>query len=132
MIATGEILSTISALHTAHKLLSPRGGGTGHIPPEGIINNQATELRLTFHVWGAGEGRLDKRFTKVACNYRTSTEQVFTRISGRIVHADDETMEMVFVIPPLDLATDDRLHYNFEMMFDGHKNRREGVTLGRL
>ena len=107
----------------------PGGGGTGHNPPDGISNNQPTELKLTFSVWGAGSGRLDQRYTDVFCFYRIGESGAYIRLSGSVVSADDKNMEMRFIIPPLNLHEGDTVDYYFEMLFDGHKNTRHGGKL---
>ena len=107
----------------------PGGGGTVHLPPDGILSNQPTELKITFSVWGAGSGRLDHRYTDVSCVYRVNESGDYHRLSGVVIRADDKHMEMKFTIPPLDLKTGDKLGYQFEMLFDGHKNSRAGGTL---
>ncbi|HET6408525.1 MAG TPA: hypothetical protein VFG14_11640, partial [Chthoniobacteraceae bacterium] len=50
----------------------PGGGGTTHHPPEEFRSGQPTDLKLTFAVWGAGSGRLDRRYTNVVCIYQIS------------------------------------------------------------
>jgi len=107
----------------------PGGGGTGHHPPDGISSNQPTELKLTFSVWGAGSGRLDKRYTDVICFYRINESGEYRRLTGSVVSADDKNMEMRFIIPPLNLNEGDTVDYYFEMLFDGHKNTRPGGNL---
>lgn len=106
----------------------PGGGGTTHIPPKKIESNQATELSLTFTVWGAGSGRLDHRYTDVFCFYRVNGCE-FIRLAGSVVGSDDQDMVMKFVIPALDLKAGDVVEYRFEMLFDGQKNVRHGGTL---
>jgi len=107
----------------------PGGGGTGHHPPDGISSNQPTELKLTFSVWGAGSGRLDKRYTDVICFYRINESGEYRRLTGSVVSADDKNMEMRFTIPPLNLNEGDTVDYYFEMLFDGHTNTRPGGNL---
>ena len=109
----------------------PGGGGTAHHPPDGISNNQPTELKLTFSVWGAGSGSLDKRYTKVICLYRINESGNHKRLTGTVVSADEKHMEMRFIIPPLKLNEGDTVDYYFEMLFDGHKNTRQGEKLRR-
>lgn len=106
----------------------PGGGGTVHIPPDAILINQPTELRVTFSVWGAGSGRLDKRYTEVRCLYQINASEPH-RVSGSVESASERGMEMKFVIPPLDLKEGDKVTYTFEMLFDGHRNVLAGGTL---
>jgi len=51
------------------------------------------------------------------------------RIDGVVVTADEKRMAMKFTIPPLELKNGDNVTYNFEMLFDGHANKRKGGTL---
>jgi len=102
----------------------PGGGGTTHHPPEEIRSGQPTDLKLTFTVWGAGTGRLDRRYTDVVCIYQINQTGSEHRVRGRVIAADDKNMEMQFTIPPLDLKTGDSVLYRFEMLFDGHANSR--------
>ena len=108
---------------------APSGGGTVHTPPDEIVSNQPTELKITFSVWGPRSGRLDHRYTDVTCIYWVHKSGVYHRLNGSVVSADDENMEMKFVIPPLDLKVGDSVGYTFEMLFGGHKNTRPGGTL---
>lgn len=123
----------LSSLLLVSVLLSgcyrPGGGGTVHIHPDEILSNQPTELKISFSVWGAGSGRLDRRYTDVACIYRINESGDPHRLTGSVISADHENMEMKFLIPPLDLKLDDSVEYAFEMLFDGHKNTRTGGTL---
>jgi hypothetical protein len=113
----------------SHGCFQPGGGGTVHIPPDGILSNQPTQLKITFSVWGAGSGRLDHRYTDVICLYRINESGDYHRISGVVIKADDKHMEMKFTIPPLDLKRGDTVDYQFEMLFDGHANSRPGGIL---
>jgi hypothetical protein len=107
----------------------PGGGGTVHIPPPIIVSDSFTELKVTFSVWGAGSGKLNKRYTNVVCIYHIVGVNEEHRITGKVVSADDKHMEMVFILPPLNLNTEDAVTYHFEMLFDGHENVRSGGTL---
>lgn len=108
--------------------LGPGGGGTVHIPPDGISSEVATPLTISFSTWGAGSGRLDQRYTGVVCWYRIN-EGPENKLEGLVLSADESHMEMKFVIPPLDLKPGDQVSYRFEMLFDGHRNARDGGTL---
>jgi len=107
----------------------PGGGGTAHHPPDGISSNRPTELKLSFSVWGAGSGNLAKRYTEVICLYRINDSGDYERLTGSVVSADEKHMEMRFIIPPLNLNEGDTVDYYFEMLFDGHKNTRQGEKL---
>ena len=107
----------------------PGGGHTRHLPPDNILSNQSTELKITFSVWGSGSGRLDDRYTNVTCLYQINASGKFDCLTGKVVSADGKNMEMKFIIPPLHLQTGDTVNYNFEMLFDGHKNTRKGGIL---
>ena len=102
----------------------PGGGGTTHHPPGEIRSGQSTDLKLTFGVWGAGTGRLDRRYTDVVCIYQINPTGPEHRVRGKVVTADDKNMEMLFTIPPLDLKSGDSVQYRFEMLFDGYQNSR--------
>ena len=106
------------------------GGGTTHVPPDEISANQPTELKITFSVWGGLEtSTLDKRYTDVTCYYMTPKMLRYKGIAGEVVSADDEEMEMRFIIPPLDLREGETVKYFFEMLFNGTKNTNTTQTL---
>jgi len=109
----------------------PGAGGTYHLAPEKIVSGQPTQLKLEFVAWGAGSSgrRLDDRYTEVVCLYHLNDSNDIYRLSGRVISVDQKRMEMQFTIPPLDLQKGDTVNYRFEMLFDGHKNTREGGAL---
>lgn len=124
-----KALSLLFVLVLITGCYQPGGGGTVHLPPESFSSNQPTELKITFSVWGAGSGRLDRRYTDVTCLYRINESGDFHRLTGTVVSANEKDMEMKFTIPPLDIKEGERVDYQFEMLFDGHRNTREGGTL---
>jgi hypothetical protein len=105
------------------------GGGLTHLPPDHFSSGQPTELKLAFSVWGAGSGRLDRRYTDVICLYQVNDSGALQRLNGTVVSADEKRMAMKFILPALDLKKGDEVIYHFEMLFDGQKNTRAG---GRL
>lgn len=122
-------LSVVFLLTFLAGCVRPGGGGTIHHPPAEIRRDEPTDLRLTFSVWGAGSGGLDRRYTKVVCLYQVNETGPEHRVRGTVLTADDKNMEMQFTIPPLDVKSGDRVAYRFEMLFDGHLNSRDRVIV---
>ncbi len=89
----------------------PGGGGTVHNPPDGIVSNHPTDLAVAFSVWGAGSGRLDRRYTDVVCQYQINDSELH-RLPGTVENASESAMRMKFVIPPLDLKEGDKVIYD--------------------
>lgn len=100
----------------------PGGGSTEHIPPAYIAANQPTELTIRFNVWGSGSGRLDTRYTQVACIYAINGANEQTLAKSETLFVDDKHMTLRFTIPPLNLKPEDSVSYHFKMRFDGHEN----------
>src|SRR5215470_20294032 len=67
------------------------GGGSVHNPPDQIIAGEATKLKLTFSVWGAGSGDLSRRYTEVVCHYRKTGEQQFHDVPALLISSDQST-----------------------------------------
>jgi len=101
------------------------GGGSVHNPPDQIIAGEATKLKLTFSVWGAGSGDLSRRYTEVVCHYRKTGEQQFHDVPALLISSDQKHMVAEFVIPPQQTSADSTsLEYYFDFLFDGHPNKR--------
>jgi hypothetical protein len=124
-----KTLTTLLLLFLFAGCYQPSGGGMVHKPPDGIERNQPTDLIVGFSVWGAGSGRLDKRYTDVICIYRINDSETH-RLSGTVESASESNMEMKFTIPPLDLKEGDTVTYSFDVLFDKHRSVRNGGTLG--
>ena len=106
------------------------GGGFTYERPDGMLANQATELKATFSSWGDTRGStLDKRITDATCYYMTPEMLRYKGIVGKVMSADDKEMKMRFVIPPLDLQKVETVKYFFEFMFDGSRNTTATDTM---
>jgi hypothetical protein len=57
------------------------GGGSIHNPPQSLRYGTPTELKLEVSVWGAGSGKIIKRYKDVTCHYRPEPNQRFKPIS---------------------------------------------------
>lgn len=108
--------------------MRPGGGGSQHLPPPGLLEGQATPLSLAFSVWGAGTGRLDRRFTDVRLHYRVGGSAPFAAIGGTVEQADDTRMRMRFELPPVGVVGD-TVQYYFDYLLDGHRNTRDTVRI---
>lgn len=100
------------------------GGGTTHIPPKSIRIGQPTPLVMELSNWGAGSGKLFKRYIDIQCHYRVSGNDKFTTIPmvPKVETATLLTVECA--IPSLAAKPGEKLEYYIDMKFDGVYNKR--------
>ena len=100
------------------------GGGSVHVPPESIHAGKPTTLTVSFTVWGAGFGRLSRRYTDIRCHYRIVGSTSYSDIPMVPVSETSKRLEVQGVIPPLPAKAGDQLEYYFDEKFDGVYNKR--------
>ncbi len=101
------------------------GGGSTHIPPERISLGEPTTLKLELSVWGEGSGAMSKRWKDVRCHYRIVGAETYASLDMVIHEAKKDTIVFACTVPPQQ-NPGSTLEYYFDMMFDGHYNKREG------
>ena len=101
------------------------GGGSVHIPPDRILQGQHTPLHLELSVWGEGSGTMSKRWKEVKCHYRAAGTEAYVTLNMTAQSEDKKKILFTCTIPPQD-AVGSTVEYYFDMLFDGHYNKREG------
>jgi hypothetical protein len=104
------------------------GGGSTHIPPGRLVQCEPTTLELELSVWGEGSGAMSKRWKAVRCHYRITGEAQYTAIDMTIEEETKNKILFACTIPPQPNAGS-TLEYYFDMMLDGHYNKRDGGTI---
>lgn len=104
------------------------GGGSIHHPPASIKEGVPTKITLELSVSGEGGDRniLD-RYKDVKFNYRIVGDEIFTAISMKPILLEKKRIIYECDLPPLKLKSrvNAFVEYYFDMMFDGHYNKRE-------
>jgi hypothetical protein len=100
------------------------GGGSVHTPPGSIAFSQLTPLRLELSVWGAGSGRMSKRYTEIRCHYKAEKGTAFVTLEGKVESEAKGRMFVVFDLPAFDTPDGTYVEYYFDMKLDGHYNKR--------
>jgi len=108
------------------------GGGSGsvHNPPPFISYGAPTELKLELSVWGAGHGKIIKRYKNVKCHYRLDQNGKFEAVelipdaTQEQQEAEKKRLTFKCVLPPFHPGQGREVEYYFDMRFDGHYNRR--------
>ncbi len=110
------------------------GGGSVHNPPPFIPFGTPTELRLEVSVWGAGSGKIIKRYKEVTCHYRLDPNQEFTAIpmvpdaTPEQLNARDR-LTFKCTLPAFHPDQGKTVEYYFDMLFDGYYNKRPAVKV---
>ena len=104
------------------------GGGSTHNPPANIIQGEPTTLTLELYIWGEGSGKMSKRWKDVKCHYRIEGTGTYTILDMAIYEEKNDTIAFTCTIPPQQ-SDGLKLEYYFDMVFDGHYNRREGGSV---
>ena len=100
------------------------GGGSTHIPPKTILIGQPTSLILELNAWGAGSGKLSKRYTDIQCHYRVGQDDKFIAIPMSPTAENSTLLTVQCILPPLTAKPGDKLEYYIDMKFDGVYNKR--------
>lgn len=100
------------------------GGGSTHIPPKTILIGQPTILILELNAWGAGSGKLSKRYTDIQCHYRVGRDDKFIAIPMSPTAENSTLLTVQCILPPLTAKPGDKLEYYIDMKFDGVYNKR--------
>src|SRR3989339_372214 len=79
------------------------GGGSVHIPPEYIEANSPTAIKMELTVWGAGWGKLNKRYTNITLYYRISNQKEFIPISMIPTNITKERLYVQATLPPFEV-----------------------------
>jgi len=111
------------------------GGGSVHNPPPSIRYGTPTELKLEVSVWGAGFGKIIKRYKNVTCHYRLGPNQEFKPIHMVPDAATPEQLNardrLTFecTLPAIQPNEGKAVEYYFDMLFDGVYNSRPPVQV---
>ena len=105
------------------------GGGSTHIPPKTILIGHPTILILELNAWGAGSGKLSKRYTDIQCRYRVGGEEKFTTIPMSPTVENSTVLTVQCILPPLTAKPGEKLEYYIDMKFDGVYNKRAEVPI---
>lgn len=104
------------------------GGGSIHNPPSFVKEGLPTKITLELSVSGEGQNRsiLD-RYKDVKFNYRIVGDPIYIVISMKPILVEKERIIYECELPVLRLksARNNFIEYYFDMMFDGHYNKRE-------
>lgn len=100
------------------------GGGSNHTPPQSIHAGQPTTLTMELTSWGAGFGKLSKRYTEIQCHYRMAGAAPYDVVPMTPTAETKERLTVQGVIPALTAKPGDKLEYYFDMKFDGVYNKR--------
>jgi len=100
------------------------GGGSVHIPPTSIHIGQATPLTMELRAWGAGFGKLSKRYTDIQCHYRIVGSDGYATVPMSPIAESEGVLTVQCVIPPLHAKAGDALEYYIDEKFDGIYNKR--------
>jgi len=107
----------------------PGGGGSLHHPPKYIKANCSTVLEMELTVWGAGRGKLNKRYTDITLHYRVSGQEKFTSVSMIETSVTKKRLIVQATLPPFNVKGDAFVEYYIDFLFDGHYNKREIVRV---
>lgn len=105
------------------------GGGTTHIPPKSIRIGQPTPLVMELSSWGAGSGKLSKRYTDIQCHYRVGGNDKFTTVPMVPKMETPTLLTVECTIPPLVAKPGEKLEYYIDMKFDGVYNKRNEAPI---
>lgn len=101
------------------------GGGSLSVPPADIPYAHPTTLQLELSVWGAGSGKMSRRYTNIRCHYKAENAPAFTPIEGQVVSESQKRLTLQFDLPPFTSTDGAYVEYYFDMSFDGHYNKRD-------
>jgi hypothetical protein len=104
------------------------GGGSIHNPPASIKEGVPTKMTLELSVSGEGGDRnISDRYKEVKFNYRIAGDEIYTTISMKPILLERKRIIYECDLPPLKLKSKVNafVEYYFDMMFDGHYNKRE-------
>jgi len=102
----------------------PGGGGSVYIPPKSIRIGQPTTLTMELTSWGAGFGKLSKRYTEIQCHFRIAGTANYSVVPMTPIAETSERLTVQCVIPPLTAKPGDKLEYYIDEKFDGVYNKR--------
>lgn len=85
-------------------------------------------LELKLSTWGAGCGRITKRYTDVSCHYRFKGETNFTTVAFAPVRKQDDWQVYECTLPAFTNAGEE-VQYFIDMSFDGVYNKRDMVSV---
>ena len=74
--------------------------------------------------WGAGFGKLSKRYTETQCHYRIVGTEDYAAVPMAPIAETAERLTVQCVIPPLTAKPGDELEYYIDEKFDGVYNKR--------
>jgi hypothetical protein len=100
------------------------GGGSDHIPPKSIHVGLPTPLTMVLRVWGAGFGKLSKRYTDIQCHYRIVGSDRYSAVPMTPIAESRDSLKVQCVIPALHAKPGDALEYYIDEKFDGVYNKR--------
>ncbi len=100
------------------------GGGSKHIPPKTILIGQPTRLIMELNAWGAGSGKLSKRYTDIQCHYRVGGDDKFISIPMSPTAENSTLLTVQCILPPLSAKPGEKLEYYIDMKFDGVYSKR--------
>ena len=100
------------------------GGGTTHLPPKSIRIGQPISLIMELNAWGAGSGKLSKRYTDIQCHYRVGGDDKFIAIPMSPTAENSTLLTVQCILPPLTAKPGEKLEYYIDMKFDGVYNKR--------
>jgi hypothetical protein len=100
------------------------GGGSVHIPPKSIRVGQPTTLTMELTSWGAGSGKLSKRYTEIQCHFRIAGTEDYSVVRMTPIAETSERLTVQCSIPPMTAKPGDKLEYYIDHEFDGVYNKR--------
>ena len=74
--------------------------------------------------WGAGSGKLSKRYREIQCHYRIVGAENYAAVPMTPTAETKERLTVQCVIPALTAKAGDKLEYYIDMKFDGVYNKR--------
>lgn len=69
--------------------------------------------------WGAGSGKLSKRYTEIKCHYRTSGNERYLSLPMTQISETPDRLKVQCLVPSLHTKAGDGLEYYFDFKFDG-------------
>ena len=111
-------------LPSCEEMLTPSGGGSIHIAPI-VQANYKTIFQIELNTWGSDSDDLAKRYTKIKFHYKQKIKDKYKTIDMNIREFKNDKLHAVCELPPLNIENGDKVYYYFDMLFDGHYNKRE-------
>lgn len=102
------------------------GGGSIHIPPNTIVADVQSSLKLELIATGTLSGPLDTRYTKLICHYTFDDGSQSETVMGTPKNVTNKRMDVEFLLPPIEASHGYKLKYWFTFDFDDVPNRRDG------